>query len=260
MSASDIFKSAAYYYARYRPGYPEGLCRRVAEIFGLDGTGRLLDLGCGAGQLMFPFAPYFAEILGLDPEPEMLAEAKCIAAERGITNVIWAEACAEEIGLEFGTFRLASMGHSFHWMDQDLVLDRLHSIIQPGGGVIVADDIGHVIDPDWRPVVGAIERRYLGERRRAGSGYHVAPAEPYEVYFARSKFRIGEPVRVTDEWVRTTGWIIGNCYSHSSSSPYVLGDKKADFERDLKSELLALNPSGEFRGVTDTQAFVLFRD
>ena len=41
-----MFKGTAPYYARYRPGYPPELLVRLAAAAGLDGTGRLLDLGC----------------------------------------------------------------------------------------------------------------------------------------------------------------------------------------------------------------------
>src|SRR5690349_23730188 len=47
----------------------------VAHKFNLDGTGRLLDLGCGTGQLAIPFSSYFEEVIGLDPEPEMLEQS-----------------------------------------------------------------------------------------------------------------------------------------------------------------------------------------
>jgi SAM-dependent methyltransferase len=260
MARRDIFRSAAYYYALYRPWYPEELLRRVVEVFHLDGRGRLLDLGCGPGHLMLPLAPYFEEIVGLDPEPEMLVEAQRLAVDRGVTNAAWVEAGAEDIGPEMGKFRLASMGHSFHWMDQNLVLERLHEVVEPGGGLIVLDDATAYTDADPRPVVDAIIKRYLGERRRAGSGYRDQSVQPYEVCFARSSFRLGQPICVPEDWVRSIDWIVGNCFSRSSSSPYVLHDKKEAFEGDLRRELLALNPAGEFKGTSETQAFVLFRD
>ena len=128
MAYRDLFKSAGYYYARYRNHYPDELFVRLAEIYSLDGTGRLLDLGCGTGQLILPLASYFQEVVGLDPEPEMLAESKRIAAEKDITNAAWIQGCAEEIGPHMGAFRLATIGHAFHWMDRYAVLSALHAV------------------------------------------------------------------------------------------------------------------------------------
>jgi ubiquinone/menaquinone biosynthesis C-methylase UbiE len=52
----------------------------VVERFQLDGQGRVLDLGCGTGQLTLPLARHCEEIVGTDPEPEMLAEPTAQAA------------------------------------------------------------------------------------------------------------------------------------------------------------------------------------
>ena len=72
---TDLFTGAAWWYARYRPGYPAPFFRHLITRFGLDGTGRLLDLGCGTGQLRLPLAPQVADAVGVDPQLEMLAEA-----------------------------------------------------------------------------------------------------------------------------------------------------------------------------------------
>jgi len=75
-SYRDSFKGTAWYYARYRQSYPEPFFIHITERFHLDETGRLLDLGCGTGQLAIPLVKRFEQVIGMDPEPEMLAEAK----------------------------------------------------------------------------------------------------------------------------------------------------------------------------------------
>src|SRR5919204_4764321 len=123
-SYQDAFKGTAWYYARYRPGYPEPLLRHVAERFNLAGTGRLLDLGTGAGQLAIPLSGRFEEVVAMDPEPEMLAEAAALAEAAGVTNIRWVEGGSEDLERlrrvpsggaatpELGTFRLVTMGAS----------------------------------------------------------------------------------------------------------------------------------------------------
>jgi tRNA/tmRNA/rRNA uracil-C5-methylase (TrmA/RlmC/RlmD family) len=61
---NDIFKSTGWYYARYRPGHPEALFGCIRRAFHLDSSRRLLDLGCGTGQLALPLAKYFEEVIG----------------------------------------------------------------------------------------------------------------------------------------------------------------------------------------------------
>lgn len=44
---------------------------------------RMLDVATGTGHTAFAFAPYVAEIIGIDLTPRMLIEAEKLAAQRG---------------------------------------------------------------------------------------------------------------------------------------------------------------------------------
>ncbi|HMM43439.1 MAG TPA: methyltransferase domain-containing protein, partial [Thermomicrobiales bacterium] len=89
MAGEDLFAGTAWYYARYRPGYPPEMIDWLVEQMALDGTGRLLDLGCGTGQLILPLAPHVTAAIGMDPDIDMLAEAAAAAMRMGIENVEW---------------------------------------------------------------------------------------------------------------------------------------------------------------------------
>jgi SAM-dependent methyltransferase len=41
----------------------------------LDGSGRLLDIGCGPGSIGLMPAPHYAEVVGVDADADMIAEA-----------------------------------------------------------------------------------------------------------------------------------------------------------------------------------------
>ena len=88
-NSGDLFRGTASYYARFRPPYPAELIDKLVASYKVDRTVSVLDLGCGTGQLALPLAGYAGEVLGMDPEPEMLEVAETIARERGITNVLW---------------------------------------------------------------------------------------------------------------------------------------------------------------------------
>ena len=62
------FRSAAQYYLAGRPFYSSLPIRRVVELCGLNATHRVLDLGCGPGQLAAAFVPFVEEVIALDPE------------------------------------------------------------------------------------------------------------------------------------------------------------------------------------------------
>ena len=92
-----IYNGAAAHYRYGRPAYSPGLEALLAEELGLDGSGRLLDVGCGPGILTLRLARLFDEAVGLDPDPEMIAEARRAAVERGIANLLWVQAMAEDL-------------------------------------------------------------------------------------------------------------------------------------------------------------------
>jgi hypothetical protein len=52
------FKSTAWFYVRYRPGYPDVLFNYMKASFHLNGSEKLSDLGCGRGHLAIPIASY----------------------------------------------------------------------------------------------------------------------------------------------------------------------------------------------------------
>lgn len=260
----DLFAGTASYYARYRPPYPDEFFRHVVARFGLDGTGRLLDVGCGTGQLAIPFASHFADAAGLDPDLAMLAEAARVARQAGVTNARWIQGRDEELerlSEEIGRVRLATFGRAFHWVDQAATLRALDRLIEPGGGVVIAADgerIWHV-DGDWQHATQAVIRRWLGDVRRAGSGIYAVRHAPFAETLAASAFSRVECYSITVERFPTIDEIVGYLYSTSFCSHFVLGDKRAGFEADLRATLEALNPAGRFSEMLDFDAWLAWR-
>src|SRR6185312_10075514 len=109
--------------------YPPEVAETLRAELGLDGAGRLLDVGCGPGAITVLLAPLFAEAVGVDPDAGMLAEA----ARRGIPNARWVRLAAEELPAGLGRFRVAVFAQSFHWMDRARVRDAVVPMLEPGG-------------------------------------------------------------------------------------------------------------------------------
>ena len=93
----SLFAGAAGYYEQGRLPYAPGLADTFARSLALDGTGRLLDAGCGPGTVALRLAPLFEAVVGLDPDAGMLARASRAAADRGIGNATWVRQRAEEL-------------------------------------------------------------------------------------------------------------------------------------------------------------------
>src|SRR5207245_3858899 len=78
MQARDemLYAGCAQYYARGRFPYPRELAEALRDELALDGTGGLLDVGCGPGSLALLLAPLFDEVVGVDADAGMVAEAE----------------------------------------------------------------------------------------------------------------------------------------------------------------------------------------
>ena len=66
-------------------------------------------------------APLFEAVVGLDPDPEMLARASRAAAGQGAGNATWVRQRAEALPAGLGSFRVVTFDASFHWMDRPRV-------------------------------------------------------------------------------------------------------------------------------------------
>ena len=104
-----LYEGSAPYYARGRVPYPPEMAAALRDELALDGTGRLLDLGCGPGSVALLLAPLFAEVVGVDPDAGMIAEARTEAARQGVGNAHWVEMPAEALPGDLGSFRVATL-------------------------------------------------------------------------------------------------------------------------------------------------------
>src|SRR3954451_23002646 len=174
-----IYKGAAAHYGHGRPPYSYELESVLAHELSLDGSGRLLDVGCGPGVLTVRLAHLFEEAVGLDPDAGMLAEARRAAQTQGVPNVLWVEAVAEDLpGAAPGPFRLVTFGQSFHWTDEARVAEAVFDMLEPGGAMaLIVNTVQgrpEPPNPGHPPIpheeIEALVYKYLGPERRAGQG------------------------------------------------------------------------------------------
>ncbi|HXZ85755.1 MAG TPA: class I SAM-dependent methyltransferase, partial [Myxococcota bacterium] len=159
------FAGAARYY-RFRAPYAEAALDFACAELGLGAGSRVLDLGCGPGTLALRLAARVREVVAVDVDAEMLAEAQRAARAAGRGNLRFLRARAEELPGELGRFRAATLGRSFHWMDRDLVLTRLATLLEPGGGVALFATHASEAEESWMAWARPIAERYLGARKR----------------------------------------------------------------------------------------------
>ena len=223
------YQGSAAFYARGRPPYSGALEATLIAELGLDGSGRLLDVGCGPGILTVALAPLFAEAIGLDPDADMLAEAARRAAAAEV-NVRWVQALGEDIpDLELGSFTVTTFGQSFHRMDREAVAESIYDRLEPGGAIVL---IAHTVEgrrvpegPGYPPIpherIRDLIKSYLGERLRSGQGFVSYPPDRYEDALARTRFGPPDVVfaRGQDDLVQDIDGVVANYYSMSFCAP-----------------------------------------
>jgi SAM-dependent methyltransferase len=252
-----IYAGAAAHYRQGRPPYSPQLEAVLAEELGLDGTGRLLDGGCGPGVLTVRLAHLFEEAVGLDPDAAMLAEGRRFARERGAGNIRWVQARAEELPAAApGPYRLVTFGQSFHWTDEAGVAEIVYDMVQPGGALalVVHTVAGRPVPPSPGPPpiphadIEALVEKYLGPARRAGQGLAPARAHRFEDVLVRTRF--GAPRSVfapgVPDLLRDSDSVLAGCFSMSFSAPHLFGDRVEEFAAEVRELLAARSPEGVF--------------
>jgi len=263
-----LYQGSAPHYVRGRLPYAPGLADRLAAVLSLDGHGRLLDVGCGPGVLTLTLAPLFDAAVGVDPDPGMLAEAQRRATVAGIANARWARARGEDLPAGLGTFRVATFGQSFHWMDRARVAAIILAMLEPGGALVHVSDVKEPPAPSAGlahpnppyDAIRALVRRYLGPTPRAGQGVlrHGTPDDE-AVVLSAAGFEGAERLRLAagEVLVRTADDIVAWVYSLSGSAPHLFGDRTDAFEAELRQLLYDASPGGLFaEQPPDTEVFV----
>lgn len=251
------FRTAAAHYLRGRPAYSPALLRRVAGMCGLDGRGRVLDLGCGPGQLALGFAFLAAEVVALDPEPEMRRIAAALA-EGVAPNMAVREGGSDSLGPELGRFRVVAIGRAFHWMDRAGTLRRLDEVVEPGGRIALFG----TTHPDlpvnaWRGAWREILDRYggadeTGRLRRTGGMRH-------EAVLLDSPFPVLERVGVLDRRATPVERLVERALSMSGTSRARIGDKADRLAEELREALAGCATDGMVTELVESQALLAGR-
>lgn len=252
------FQSAAAHYLQGRPAYAPALVRDVAQLCGLDGTGRLLDLGCGPGQLATAFRPFVAAACGMDPEPEMLALAARLAGDAGC-DIVFRQGSSQDVTPGLGRFRLVTVGRAFHWMDRVETARRLDTMLDSGGALVLFHTT-HVEAPDnaWR----AGFQRVLDDALPGGarSAWRQPGWVKHEAVLLDSPLCDLHRVGVVDRRQTPATALVDRALSMSSTSRARLGDGgAARLRADLQRLIDAVAVDGMVTEVIESSALIARR-
>ena len=101
-----------------------------------------LDIATGAGHTAAAFAPHVARVVASDLTPEMLEEARKLAASKGFANMETAQADAEKLPFAGGTFNLVTCRIApHHFPDVAAFVAESWRVLKPGGTFALVDNV-----------------------------------------------------------------------------------------------------------------------
>jgi len=129
---------------------------------------RLLDGGCGPGAITLGLAEVLApgEVVGVDLQPQVVAQARTLAAERGVTNVHFEVADLSHLPFPVASVDAVFCNAVLQYLQEPVAAVReFRRVLRPGGVAgIAAMDSGSVIHGPATPLLEelqALSRRAL---------------------------------------------------------------------------------------------------
>jgi trans-aconitate methyltransferase len=148
--------------------FVHGLAGGVLEWLAAQPGERILDLGCGNGQLTQRIHAAGAIVTGVDASPEMVAAARLrgIAADEG---------SAESLPYPNAVFDAVFSNAALHWVrDQDAMMQQVRRVLKPSGR-IVAEMGGQGNIAAIRVALMAVLARHGFGDREDGVNYYPTP-------------------------------------------------------------------------------------
>jgi SAM-dependent methyltransferase len=239
---ADLYQGTAGYYDRFRNSYPPGMVEDLLKAVEPSGTGRLLDLACGTGQIAFAMAGRFGEVWAVDQEPDMIDVVRSKAARLQIPRMRTIVSSAEDLVAPADCFELVAIGNAFHRLDRDSTAANVHRWLRPGGfcALLWSTSPWTGAEPWQKAMAMVLEAWKLrtGGHARIPAGWDSARRQrPDATVLADAGFQplTSRRFPTAREW--TPEELIGLVYSTSFLPRAVLGDRVGEFERDLRREL-----------------------
>jgi ubiquinone/menaquinone biosynthesis C-methylase UbiE len=126
---------------------------------------RALDISTGGGHTALTVAPHVREVIASDLTPRILQAAREFIAERGVENIFYVIADAEQLPFLDASFDLVTVRIApHHYADIQAAISEMSRVLVSGGRLVIIDNIAPE-DP--------LLDRYLNEWERRRDPSHV---------------------------------------------------------------------------------------
>jgi SAM-dependent methyltransferase len=259
MTDMGRFATTVGLYEQFRPPYPGEFFRTIAARLKLSSEQALIDLGTGPALLALGFAPYVGRVVGVDPEPRMLAAARerIVRAGRHIDLI---EGRAEDLPESIGRFDLVSIGRALHWMDRDLMRPLFERLVTPDGAIAVCAAATARDDRNaWLDTYNEARRAWSDEKLWADSRQGARAHRDFSSALEGTSFHLSETIRLESTHEVSVIDLARRILTFSSSSPAALGDKVDAMLADIEARLQPFSEDGVLTEVVASTAQIARR-
>jgi SAM-dependent methyltransferase len=162
-SYGKVFNEVAVEYERNRPAYPDALVDQACEVAGIRHGDRVLEIGCGTGQLTRSLLARGLRVTALEPGDQLIRIAEENMEDAG--DVEFVHARLEDMRLPRESYVAVFSASAIHWVDPDLSWRKIAEALAPGGTLALIQYFGlkeqRSVD-DQEALLSAL-RRHAGE-------------------------------------------------------------------------------------------------
>jgi SAM-dependent methyltransferase len=158
-SYGKVFNEVAVEYDRNRPAYPDVLVDQACELAGIGEGSRVLEIGCGTGQLTRSLLARGLRVSAIEPGDQLIriAEENLKDAE----DVEFIHARLEDMQLPRQSYEAVFSASAIHWVDPDLGWRKIADALAPGGTLALIQYFGlqerHSVD-DQQALLSVLRR------------------------------------------------------------------------------------------------------
>ena len=190
----DSFSRVAANYARSTFHSSSARLQEVIDLARPRPGDLALDVATGTGNTAFALAPHVRRVIGLDLTPEMLNEARRIAATRGVANADWVIGDAANLPFQDETFDIYVVRAApHHFPDIDQCLAEAYRVLKPDRDAAFIDcappvparDVLHEVEMRRDPshILSMTVEEWVGRLERAGFEVEMAMARELDWNF-----------------------------------------------------------------------------
>jgi cyclopropane fatty-acyl-phospholipid synthase-like methyltransferase len=133
----SVFDPVADLYDRARPSYPDALISDLVALAALPVGGRVLEIGCGTGQMTLPLAQCGYSIDAIELGPALAAVAARKLAQHAAVRVH--NGAFEDWTLPPEPYDVVVSATAFHWIDQRVRFEKTAAALKPSGALAVVE-------------------------------------------------------------------------------------------------------------------------